>query len=84
MLPTRGCRVTTNRAVSMIVKELSRAKIEHPPMFSFHEGYAILLEEMDELWSEIKKKKVNPMKVKKEAIQVAAMAMRFLVDLTYE
>ena len=51
---------------------------------SAHEGYSVLAEEVDELWQEVKK---NPTKhpqrkdlMRKEAIQVAAMALRFLED----
>ena len=46
---------------------------------STHEGYAVILEELDELWHEIKKNgdKAN---MRDEAIQVAAMGFRFVVD----
>lgn len=46
-----------------------------------HEGYAVMLEEMDELWDEIKKKKPNQDNMRKETIQIGAMAIRFLHDL---
>lgn len=46
-----------------------------------HEGYAVILEELDELWVEIKKKKPDTQEMRKEAIQVAAMAVRFIEDL---
>ena len=67
-----------------IMAELEFALTNFPPMRSEHEGYAILKEEFDELWDEIKK---NPRKrdkaaLRKEAIQVAAMACRFIEDLT--
>lgn len=63
--------------------EYSTAIEKYKPMASLHEGYAILLEEVEELWDEIKKKpkKRNEEKLRKEAIQVAAMALRFLADL---
>lgn len=64
--------------------EVRRASSIYPPFSSLHEGYAILLEEVEELWDEIKKspRKRDAAKIKEEATQVAAMATRFLVDLT--
>jgi len=48
---------------------------------SRHEGYAVIKEELDELWDSIKQD--APLAdVKEEAVQVAAMALRFLIDLT--
>jgi hypothetical protein len=68
-----------------ILDEAIRAFVTNPPMHSLHEGYAILLEEMDELKTEVWK---NPRKhpdrnerARKEAIQVAAMALRLLHDV---
>ena len=74
--------------------ELKRAEKLAPGFNSGHEGYAILLEEVDELWREVQKKQfvLNPQGeqiinseraalMRKEAIQVAAMAMRFVHDL---
>jgi hypothetical protein len=49
---------------------------------SVHEGYAVILEELDELWSEAKAKEVDPVKLRTEAIHVAAMALRFVAELT--
>lgn len=42
-----------------------------------HEGYAILLEEVDELWDEVKKKNPDKERMRKEAIQIGAMALAF-------
>lgn len=65
--------------------EVERAQDSHHPMHSAHEGYSVILEEVDELWDEVK---LNPRKnpqrnatMRKEAIQVAAMAIRFVLDV---
>lgn len=49
---------------------------------SRHHGWAVLREEVDELWDEIKKREWSYEKMRNEAKQVAAMAIRFMVDLT--
>lgn len=50
---------------------------------SYHQGYAVILEELDELWEEIKKDKCNKTerrkRIKSESIQVAAMALKLLI-----
>lgn len=67
-----------------VVVELVGALEKFPKFNSAHEGYAVLLEEVDELWEEVRK---NPSRrsntnMMAEAIQVAAMAMRFVYDLS--
>lgn len=56
------------------------------PFQSPHEGYAVILEEMDELkehvWRNQTKRDIEAMT--KEAIQVAAMAVRFIHDVCNE
>ena len=83
-----------------VAKELAKARATHAPMNGHHEGYAVILEELDELWEVCKR---NTHKVprgfnesafqaeqrrltkradmRKEAIQVAAMAIRFIEDV---
>ena len=63
--------------------EFERASSLYPAFNSAHEGYAVLLEEVEELWDEVKKspKRREPAKMREEAIQVAAMAMRFVNDV---
>lgn len=48
-----------------------------------HEGYAVILEEMDELKEEVWKKPANrdPRKLLNELVQIAAMAQRMAEDL---
>lgn len=67
-----------------IVKEVLRAKTLFPNNFvNQHEAYAVILEEVDELWDEIKKNQRNYDldAQRKEATQAAAMLVRLLVEL---
>jgi len=66
-----------------VKNEYLMAVLMHGSFFNPHEGYAVLLEEVDELWEEIKKKQGTPNRIKnirEEAIQVAAMAIRLIHD----
>ena len=66
-----------------VSRELERAQTVYPPMHSCHEGYAVLLEEVHELWDEIRASKglAGNLRIRSEAVQVAAMALRFIGDL---
>lgn len=68
-------------ALNDVAEELSAAIAAHPPFHSAHEGYAVILEELDELWAEITPRMKNHAAIRKEALQVAAMALRYIVDL---
>ena len=67
-----------------VLNEYGDANEKFKPFNSTHEGYAVLLEEFDELWEMVKtspkKMPEQPTRMRKEAIQVAAMALRFLHD----
>lgn len=71
-------------ALNELEKELRVATDKFPPFRSPHEGFAIILEELDELWEEVKQQHdVRSSKdMRSEAKQVAAMALRFMIDLT--
>lgn len=71
-------------ALKAVHRELLEAILNYKPMNSLHEGYAVLLEEVEELWDEVKKKpsKRDIAKIRDEAKQVAAMALRIMCDLT--
>lgn len=98
--------VTHNGTLIEVEAELKQARATHGPMNSHHEGYAVILEELDELWEickrnthsfepkrpswaegeldplnkdELRKQKRAAMR--KEAIQIAAMAVRFIEDV---
>ena len=70
-----------------ISEELDRARSKFPiPLNSNHEGYAVILEELDELWGAIKASKGTRCteEMRGEATQVASMAVRFIEDLSAE
>jgi hypothetical protein len=76
--------MTTLEATGLVLAELARAQAKHHDFHSGHEGYGVILEELDELWDAIKADKQflrYSGAPAKEAVQVAAMAIRFLVDL---
>lgn len=66
--------------IDAVDAEYRRAVALHGAFSSTHEGYAIIKEEVDELWDGVKKND-PPMKLKEEAIQIAAMAIRFCIDI---
>ena len=68
-------------ATEAVYDEIIRAIAKHPqttPFHSTHEGFGILKEEVDEMWEDIKKDNINL--TVKEAVQVAAMAIRFVAE----
>lgn len=79
----------TDKVMTEVWEELLRASKTYKPFNTVHEGYAIIKEELDELWDEIKITHYNRRdgndesnrEIRKEAIQVAAMAIRLVVDL---
>ena len=63
-----------------IVRAYKTARLKHAPMNSSHEGYGVLLEEVDELWDSVKTDDYEQMNT--EAIHVGAMALAFLLEVT--
>jgi hypothetical protein len=55
----------------------------HERMGSVHEGYAVILEELDEFWEEVRKKKSRQDKERMyaELVQIGAMAQRVAEDV---
>ena len=69
-------------ALMLVGTELTKAQAQHGPMHSAHEGWAVIQEEMDELWEVVRRKReARGGDLRKEAVQVAAMGLRFLLDL---
>ena len=70
------------RFTEMVAAELTKARAKHANQNSLHEGYAVLLEEVDEFWDEVKMQTESrsPDNILKELVQVAAMAQRTAED----
>ncbi len=70
-------------AIADVLTELAAAVSAHAPMGSAHEGYAVILEELDELkehvWKKATRRDLQAMRA--EACQVAAMACRFMAEV---
>lgn len=75
--------------------EVERAQAAFPAMNSYHEGWAVMYEEVCELFEEIRKKQMSgnlivtphvahlyqdSAKIRAEAVQVASMAVRLILD----
>lgn len=66
---------------SLIDREIVRLETKYGSVSSLHEGYSLLLEEMDEFWEEVKKKpsKRNIRNIKHELTQISALS-RFMLE----
>jgi hypothetical protein len=76
----------TEGAFEEVRAELDRATARFWGFHNAHEGYAVILEELDELWDLVKLKsdERTPEQLRamrKEAKQVAAMAIRFMLEV---
>lgn len=58
--------------------EAERAVAKHGQFNSLHEAYAVMYEEVDEFWEEVRKKrkKRDPEKIRAELVQIAACCMK--------
>ena len=75
----------SRKVFQQVENELVSARMKYTPFNSTHEGYAVIAEELDELWELIKKNKgyeINDPQMIKECVQLAAMAVAFIVDLS--
>ncbi len=66
-------------ALATVRAEVERTIKRFPPFNSSHEGYAVIAEELDELWDDVKANRVSL--AREEAVQVAAMAIRFIMEI---
>lgn len=68
-------------ALRIVEIELQLAELRHKPMNSPHEAKAVIEEELDELWEHVKDNTGRCTGAAHEATQVAAMGLRYLVNL---
>ena len=73
-----------SRVLSDAGAELGKALRKYPTkLHGPHEGYSVILEELDELWEEVKRKpkKRSAARMRKESIQIAVTALRFAMEV---
>jgi len=72
-----------DEALKKIEEEFYRASELYPDLHSNHEGYAVIKEEVDELWDAIKASKDTKGNnlIRHELIQIGAMVVRYLNNL---
>ena len=70
-------RNTVGNLLGEIRIELDKSTQKHGEMASAHEGFAIIAEELDELWDHVKGDTAYTEDAYKEAIQIAAMGAKF-------
>jgi len=71
-------------ALKMIAEEYARAISKFGKFQNAHEGWGVIREEYLELEDEIRKKQkdYDLDKMRKEAMHLGAMALRFMIDIT--
>lgn len=69
-------------ALELIRREVMRQRAKEYPLSGAHDGYAHLLEAVDGLWAEVKATPRNWTRLREEATQIAAVAARFIIDIT--
>ncbi len=80
-----GASDPLDRVLADLREEVLRARAKHPPMHSPHEGWAVIREELDpELWEHVIHDTGRSPEARHEALQVAAMGVRYILDLIDE
>lgn len=74
--------VTPNLVALRVLSELEAAQALFHPMASAHEGIAVIREEYLELERHVFGDTGRSPEAIEEAVQLAAMAMRYVVDIT--
>jgi len=68
-------------AMNLISDETARIQEIEDKYNSFHEASAVIREEYEELWDEIKMKHHDVGKIQFEAVHLAAVTLRLLIEL---
>lgn len=69
------------RTVDEVQHELNSARMKFETFPTAHHGLAVLHEEYTELQTEVYARNFDKSKARREAIQIAAMAIRFVEDI---
>ena len=76
-------QIDLERFVKDLIAEYAKARSKYQPFHSAHEGYAVLLEEVDELWELVRLRSNlrSQEAMWRESVQIAAMAMAFATEV---
>lgn len=80
-------RVTRiGKAIKAMIAEYNLALMHNLPLHNTYEGWAVLKQKLDELWEEVKLGETGHSRevLRKEAAELGAATMRFIIDLTTE
>lgn len=84
-MPTEyQARQATNRRMrllALIDQELEKATKRFDSFNSPHEGWAVIKEELDELWEHVRANTGRDRDAMVECVQIATMALRYVYDL---
>ena len=86
--PEEETAIRIHQIAGEVERELIRAKKLHPSrMHNPHEAHSVIQEEFEEFWDEVKafnlpKGRDTRDKMREELIQLAAMAMRAILEVT--
>lgn len=79
--PPRPLPPSRNRQIVLLAEQIAQETIRaeglHREYASPHEGYAVIMEELDELWEHVRADTGRSHEARKEAIQIAATALRY-------
>jgi hypothetical protein len=73
-----------NLLLAEVEEALVAARYKHAPMHSPHEGWSVIFEELEELREHVRADTGRSADARKEAIQIAAMGLRYALDLCAE
>jgi len=74
-------RKLIGKLLADLTTEIEKACRKHPAYPSIHHGVAVIEEELTELKTEVFKQKYDHEKARKEALQIACTAIRYIHDL---
>lgn len=69
------------KALYEVILEYNAITEKHGGFCSPHEGYAVTLEELEELWDHVKENTAHTPEARAEACQVAACAIKFMTTI---
>ena len=69
-------------ALKLVERQTMAMRDGQRPLQSVHEGYAYMVDFVDDFFAAVKAHPRNWTKLRVEAVNVAALAVRFVVDIT--